>query len=181
MVTGQFQLERMAGVGDENASLELDELFRRYAPYVAKIGYRLLGREADVDDLVQDVFLAAHRGLKQLRQPEAVKGWLATVAVRQSRRKLKRRAMMRAIGLGGDAEYREVADGSASPEQRALVAQIYRVLDREPVDRKIAWTLRYVQGESLERVAELSGCSLATAKRRIRAAQDAIAREVPHG
>ena len=169
-------------VGDElEQSLELDDLFRRYAPYVAKIGYRLLGRDDEVDDLVQDVFLAAHRGLSGLRKPEAIKGWLATIAVRRARKKLRRRKMLTAIGLGGHAEYEDVADRGASPEEKALVGQVYRVLDRIPIDHRVAWTLRYIQGESLERVAELAGCSLATAKRRIKAAREAITEEVPHG
>ena len=37
------------------------QLFKRFAPYVARIGLRLLGRESDVDDLIQEVFLAAFK------------------------------------------------------------------------------------------------------------------------
>lgn len=167
-------------VDEDPVPLDLDELFRQYAPYVAKIGYRLLGRDDAVDDLVQDVFLAAHRGISKLRNREAVKGWLATVAVRQARRRLRKRKVMMALGLGGTHEYLEVASTEATQEDQALVAQVYRILDRLPVDQRIAWSLRYVQGEKLERVAELTKCSLATAKRRIKAAQDAIREEVPH-
>jgi len=177
----RVRLEVVADTDEAVPSLETGDLFRRYAPYVAKIGYRLLGRDDDIDDLVQDVFLAAHRGLRSLRQPEAVKGWLATVAVRVARRRLRRRRMLTVVGLGGPNDYQhEVVDPAASPEQRALVSQVYRILDRLPVDHRIAWTLRHVQGETLERVAELAGCSLATAKRRIRAAALAIEEEVPN-
>lgn len=162
--------------------LEIDEAFRVYAPYVARIGYRLLGRDSDVDDLVQDVFLAAHRGLRHLRQPEAIKGWLATVAVRKARRRLKRRRLWCMVGIGTEsAESVDIADPAATPEQRALVAQVYRILDRLPVDQRIAWSLRFVEGQTLERVAELCGCSLATAKRRIKAARDAVTNEVGSG
>jgi RNA polymerase sigma-70 factor (ECF subfamily) len=161
--------------GEHAQPLEIDEAFRLYAPYVARIGYRLLGRDSDIDDLVQDVFLAAHRGLSNLRQPEAIRGWLATVAVRKARRRLRRRRMWSMVGIGTDGpEAVDVADPAATPEQRALVAQIYRLLDRLPVDQRIAWSLRFVDGQTLERVAELCGCSLATAKRRIKAARDAV-------
>jgi RNA polymerase sigma-70 factor (ECF subfamily) len=44
-----------------------------------------------------------------------------------------------------------------------------------PRDR-IAWTLRYIEGQQLEEVAGICGCSLATAKRRISAAQERIER-----
>ncbi|HTM19115.1 MAG TPA: sigma-70 family RNA polymerase sigma factor [Kofleriaceae bacterium] len=156
---------------------DLEELFRLYAPYVAKIGHRLLGRGDEVDDLVQDVFLAAHRGLRQLREREAIKGWLATVAVRLARRRLRRRRLWGALGLDGAPDYDDIVEEGASPEQRALAARVYRLLDRLPVEQRMAWTLRHVEGESLERVAELCRCSLATAKRRIKAAQDGLRHE----
>ena len=165
-------------VVDEDATSELDVLFRRYAPYVAKIGYRLLGRDSEVDDLVQDVFLAAHRGLRSLRSRDAIKGWLATVTVRQARRRLRARRVRIMLHLDSSPDYVEVVDESATSEQRTLVSQVYEVLDRLPVNQRIAWSLRHIEGESLERVAELSGCSLATAKRRIKAALTAIHLEV---
>lgn len=167
---------------EHSKRLEIDEAFRLYAPYVARIGYRLLGRDSDIDDLVQDVFLAAHRGLRHLRQPEAIKGWLATVAVRKARRRLKRRRLWSMVGIGTEsAESVDVADPAATPEQRALVAQVYRLLDRLPVEQRIAWSLRFVEGQTLERVAELCGCSLATAKRRIKAAREAVTSQVSSG
>ena len=177
-----FGLHRVAGVEDEaDVALELDALFRRYAPYVAKIGYRLLGRDHEVDDLVQDVFLAAHKGLGSVRTPEAITGWLATVTVRLARRKLRARRVKTVLRLDDSPDYMQIADEAASPDSRAQVAQIYRVLDSIPVNERLAWSLRYVEGETLERVAELCNCSLATAKRRIKAAREAIDKEVAHG
>ncbi len=160
---------------------QLDQYFRRYAPYVAKIGYRLLGRDDEVDDLVQDVFLAAYKGIQKLRDREAIKGWLATVAVRQARRRLRTRKLRGMVRLDATPDYVEVADESASPEQRAMLANVYRILDGLPVNQRLAWSLRHVEGERLERVAELCGCSLATVKRRIKAAHDRIQAEVGRG
>jgi RNA polymerase sigma-70 factor (ECF subfamily) len=47
---------------------------------------------------------------------------------------------------------------------------VYRALDRLGTAERLAWTLRHVEGERLDAVAQLCGCSLATAKRRIAAA-----------
>jgi RNA polymerase sigma-70 factor (ECF subfamily) len=58
------------------------------------------------------------------------------------------------------------------------LAKVYAVLDALPSDERVAWSLRHVEGERLERVAELCGCSLATAKRRIAAAHQRIAVEL---
>lgn len=158
-----------------------EALFQRYAPYVARIGLRLLGREADVDDLIQEVFLAAFRQRSQVRDPLAFKGWLAIVAVRTARRTLRRRRMRAFVGLDALAAPLELRDHTMSPERRALLSRVYQVLDRIPVEQRLAWSLRYVEGEKLERVAEQCGCSLATAKRRIAAAHARIQGELIDG
>lgn len=165
----------------ETEVLDLDGLFRRYAPYVAAVAHRLLGRDEDVDDTIQDVFLAAARGLKAIRDPNAVKPWLARVTVRTAHRKLRKRRMRVFLGLDEPAVYDRVADTGASPEHRALLARVYLVLDGIPTKHRVAWALRYVEGEPLESVAALTGCSLATAKRRIAAAHRIVSEAFADG
>jgi RNA polymerase sigma-70 factor (ECF subfamily) len=164
----------LAASEGERPVLDLDTLFRKYAPYVAAIAHRLLGRDDDVDDTVQEVFLAAVRGLSAVRDPNAVKGWLAKIAVRSARRKLRKRKLRAFFGLDDVGSSEAVTDRSASPEQRALLSRVYGVLDSLPANQRIAWSLRYVEGEPLDIVATLSGCSLATAKRRIASAAKSI-------
>jgi RNA polymerase sigma-70 factor (ECF subfamily) len=41
----------------------------------------------------------------------------------------------------------------------------------------VAWSVRHLEGETMERVAELCGCSLSTAKRRVQSAQDALVKK----
>jgi RNA polymerase sigma-70 factor, ECF subfamily len=148
--------------------------FRRYAGYVAAIGMRVLGRRDEIEDFVQDVFLAAHRSLAAVREPAALKGWLATLAVREAVRRLKRRRLREWLGIGSAVDYGDVADHAASSEERALLASVFAALDKLPTAERVAWALRYLEGETMERVAELAGCSLSTAKRRVAAAELAL-------
>lgn len=163
------------------APLSDTEIFQRYARYVARIGLRLLGRESDVDDLIQEVFLAAFRQREQLRDAGATKSWLATIAVRTARRQLRRRRLRQFVGLDTGVPALELRDPGMSPERRALLARIYEILDAMQVEQRLAWTLRYVEGEKLEQVAERCGCSLATAKRRIAAAHALLQAEISDG
>lgn len=156
------------------APASLESLFRSYSSYVAAIALRLLGRDDDVDDVVQDVFLSAWKGAANLRDPGAIKGWLATVTVRTARRRLKMRRVKMFLRLDDDPDYGNVVAPGASPEERALLSKIYTVLDGLPVEQRMAWTLRYVEREQLDDVARLCDVSLATAKRKITAAQQAI-------
>jgi RNA polymerase sigma-70 factor, ECF subfamily len=158
-----------------------EELFRRYSPYVARIGLRMLGRESDVDDLIQEVFLAAFRQRHQVRDPLALKGWLATIAVRAARKQLRRRRLRSFVGFDALSPALELRDTGMSPERRALLSRVYAALDRIPVEQRLAWTLRYVEGQKLEQVAESCRCSLATAKRRITAAHGQMRTELDDG
>lgn len=149
----------------EPPPLDAGAVFRQYGRYVATIAYRVLGRRDELEDVVQDVFLEAHRMLPTLRDGEALRGWLATVTVRTVRHRLRRRRLRALLELVGVTD--DHADPNASAEDGVVLGAVFRALDSLPVQVRIAWALRYLQGESLERVAELSGCSLAAVKRRL--------------
>lgn len=155
----------------------LEAIFERYAPYVAAIAIHILGREEEIDDVIQEVFVEAAGGLHRLRQPEALKGWLATTAVRLCRRRLRQKRFWVLLGLRPQP-YDEAAWPEAEPEERILLRRVYAALDEVPANQRIAWTLRHLEGEKLEAIAELCNCSLATAKRWITAAQEAIKAKV---
>lgn len=159
--------------------LDAGDLFTAHARYVASLAYRMLGRDDLVDDLVQDVFVLAIGRLGGIVEPRAVRGWLARVTVRLAGKRLKRRRLASFLGFEDTVVPDEVlAAPQASPEERVLLGQVYRVLEQVPVDERLAWTLRHVEGMQLEEVAEACGCSLATVKRRIARAGARVERSV---
>ena len=151
--------------------LDFDAIFRRYAPYVGALVLKLLGRPADVDDVVQDVFIQAHRGLSKLRDPQAVRPWLRRITVRRARRFLRKRWVLRWFSEASLETQTELSDPSASPEERAQIAHIYGRLELMSRDERLAWVLRFVEGETLEGIAALLACSVSTVQRRLRAAE----------
>jgi RNA polymerase sigma-70 factor (ECF subfamily) len=161
--------------------LTIERLFVEHAGFVATVVLRVLGRDHEVDDVVQEVFLDAMSGLRSIQNPAAVRGWLKTIAVRKASRHLRKRRLRAFLGLERDCCYEHLADPSCGPEERALLSRVYRQLDTLPVGDRVAWTLRHVDGEPLDSVAALCGCSLATVKRRISAAQAVLERRLRHG
>jgi RNA polymerase sigma-70 factor (ECF subfamily) len=159
----------------------LDEVYRRYCRYVAAVILRLDGRPSEVDDLVQDVFVEAAAGIARLREPDAVKGWLATIAVRTVRRRLRMRRAWRFLGLERDAGEAVLIDPRVSPADRVLLRAVYQVLDEMPVPDRLAFTLHVIEGETMEAVAKLCGCALATAKRRVARGQRLIEERLSDG
>jgi RNA polymerase sigma-70 factor, ECF subfamily len=161
---------------------DLDMLYRRFAPYVAVVAARLLGRDDELDDLVQDVFLQALHGISQLRDRDAVKGWLARVTVRLAVRRLRRRRLLRALLPGATSQdYEQLAAPDASPEQRALLAKVYRVLDELPARARVIWLLRHVLGEPLHAIVALTGASQSTVQRKLREAEAHLGKELGDG
>lgn len=147
------------------------EIFERYSAYVARVVFRVLGRDADVDDVVQDVFSIVLAKRHQMDDVQSVRHWLAGIAVKRARDVLRRRKVRMAF-LRERPNYEETRVNNGE-----LLAQLHQTLDRLSPDLRIAWILRHVEGEALEDVAAICGCSLATAKRRVSAAQ-VVAREV---
>ncbi|MGE0791412.1 MAG: RNA polymerase sigma factor [Sandaracinaceae bacterium] len=147
-----------------------DLLYRRHAPAVARTVVRLAGSKQDAEDIVHDAFVSAFSQLGRLREPAAFKGWLTQIAITYVRRSIRRTRLRRALGLlpaTDDACLERLASRDLSPERRADLAVIDSILARTAADDRIAWSLRMIEGQKLEEVAELTGCSLATAKRRI--------------
>jgi len=162
------------GSGGVVSEEEVGDLFKRYSSYVATIGLRLLGRDDELDDLVQEVFIEAYRGLHQLRSPEAVKSWLARITVRRAIRRLRRRRLRSFFSLESLPSDARLADDGATPEEKAEIVSTYRMVERIPVRQRVVWVLKHVEGETLDSIAEICRCSKTTVQRRLRAAERAL-------
>ncbi len=160
------QLVARARGGDRTAE---GELYRRHAPRIARTVERLLQSRTEAQDVVHDTFVLAFRSLKDLRQPEGTGGWLMQIAVRLVHRRLRTARLLRRLGIGpddGEATLAALAPG-ATPETRAELALLGRVLRELDPAVRIAWTLRHVDGLKLTEVAETCSTSLTTTKRRL--------------
>lgn len=167
------ELVALVKVGDRGA---FDALYRRHAPYVLSLAVRIQGNVTDVEDIVHDAFLRVVGRLSELRRGEAFRPWLASVTANLVKSRLRRRRFLGALGLASTEtiDLDALVSDQAGPETRAELAEVYGVLTELPVDQRVAWVLRYVEGNKLEDVARIAGCSLATTKRRLQLAQEAL-------
>lgn len=167
------QLVALMKTGDRRA---YDALYRRHAPYVLSLAVRIQGNVTDVEDIVHDAFLRVVARLDELRREDAFRPWLASVTANLVKTRLRRRRFLGVLGLGTSdpVDLDALASEQAGPETRAELAEVYGILRSLPIDQRVAWVLRYVEGHKLEEVARISECSLATAKRRISLAQESL-------
>ena len=173
----RLRLVGKLGLPENEFPVDLATAYRLHSAYVATVGFRLLGNASEIDDLVQEVFIEAGQGLAQLRDPGAIRGWLARICVRKSVRRLRHRRFRQWLRLEDTRDWHE-DDCSLTPEQMSDVKRAYRALERLPAQERVAWILHHIEGESLDEIARFCACSKSTVQRRIRSAEGRFDREV---
>jgi RNA polymerase sigma-70 factor (ECF subfamily) len=168
-------LVAQALVGDVAAKAQL---FKRYVKMAGALAFRLTAQDGDVDDIVQDSFIAAFSGLRRLEDPQSFGGWFRTIVTVTSIAVIRRRRLLRRLGFRGPdpIALERVVAASAPPDIAAELRAIYGVIDGFPTDERVTVLLRRVEQLSLEEIAERTNVSLATVKRRLRRAETRLER-----
>ena len=167
------ELVLRAREGDADAEATL---YRRHAPNLLRTTTRLLRSRQEAEDVLHDTFVFALESLDDLREPARVGAWLLRIAVRLTHRRFRRRRLLAMLGLSRPWNEEDTLESfamRANAEARVELARIDTALTEVKPKERIAWMLRRVEGQSLAEVAATCECSLATAKRRI-AAADAV-------
>lgn len=159
-----------AGVLLVNASPELwQDVATRLRPFVAR-----QVPAADVDDVLQDVFVRMQRGLGSLRDEERFTSWLFQVA-RSSVAEHVRGKARHPLAADGDVELpappTEVDDREAS---RSLSACVSMFVARLPSPYREAVKLVELEGLTAREAAELVGISVSGMKSRVQRGRDQL-------
>jgi RNA polymerase sigma-70 factor, ECF subfamily len=157
-----------------------EALFRRYARLALGLAYRILPYDADIDDLVQDSFLYAFERLDGLSNPQAFQAWLSSIVVRTAGKRLRRRKLQIRLGLRSHTpiDVDQVVSSSAPPDVGAELRAVYGLLEKLPVEERIALVLRRVERLEIPEIAQQMGLSISTVKRRLNAAEGRLERAI---
>lgn len=174
--------EALVLAGRNGDTAALDALFGRFASMVHGLAFRLVGSDSEVDDIVQDAFVEALTHLHRLDEPAAFRGWLKSIVVRTTCKRLRRRRLLNRLGLRRpepiELDALPIAHG-APAEVVAELRLVFSLIDELPVQERVALVLHRVEGMTLPEVAEQMKLSLTTVKRRIAAAELAMLRRRP--
>jgi RNA polymerase sigma-70 factor (ECF subfamily) len=137
-----------------------DELVDRHQERVARLARRLLGWSTDVDDVVQEVFLAALKNATRFRRGSSLETWLTTITLNKCR--THRRGLLARLrfltGFGAHPTPEEPpADAPAAHAESFSTAQsaIRRLSPRE---REVI-VLHYLEEKPVDEIAHLVGSS----------------------
>jgi RNA polymerase sigma-70 factor (ECF subfamily) len=156
--------------------LALDRLARQEAPRVARLLYSMLGPHADMEDLVQNVFLEACRAMPGYRGDGSLSSFIGGITVR-----VARRAMRPSPWRTRRSELVTEPPAHSGDPERALrqaeqVRHLHRALQKIAPRKRIAFVLWALEGLDVPAIAALTSASEAATKSRIFYAQKELKR-----
>lgn len=154
--------------------LALEDLFRRYRLLAYRVAFRLLGREADALDAVQEGFIKALTHLHGFQKRSSFKTWLLRVvsnaALDLGRRRSRREALSLESIVNSEQESRQLLtsdDSGIGLERAELRSLLHRALDTLSEAQRRTFVL-HVDGEmNYREVAEVLGISIGTVMSRL--------------
>lgn len=165
--------------------MNAEELFEKFSPMVYNLALRLSGNKADAQDIAQDAFLKAVRGLDNLREQSFAGTWLYRITVNVWKNRVrgeKRRSFWKTFSLdrddGGETPALQVAapddrPGAAIEERDEKAALEAAMAQLDPEDRAML-LLREVEGRSYQEIADITDKPLGTVKSGISRAREAL-------
>jgi RNA polymerase sigma factor (sigma-70 family) len=137
-----------------------DRLVADHRERIARLAYRLLGWRDEVEDVVQEVFLAALRNREAFRAESRLTTWLTTIAINKCRSHLRRRLLRLVFFARSRPRLAAAVDGAERAAlERESFEQVRRALQKLPTRCREVVVLRYLEEMPILEIAEVLGIS----------------------
>lgn len=160
------ELVRRLKAGGPDAARCFDRLVARNGARLRRRAARILGDDAEAEDIVQDVFTNVHRFLDRFTPDRPFSHWLSVVTLNACRIELRRRTarLRRHDAFEADPLRATTAAASGDPLLREALAAAFAALDARTRDCIV---LRVIEGLSYQEIGQRCGQSEAAVKMRV--------------
>ncbi len=166
-------LVRAASVGDRDA---FAVLVGRYGPGMYRYALRLVGDENDADEIAQEAFVSAWRGLRTFAGRSSLKTWLYRLV---HRRAVDTQRHRRPSPVSDDLLSTLTPAASDDPLQQVLDGELLialqAVLHELPWQQRATWLLREVEDMTYEEIAETVAVSVGSVRGHLYRARRTVA------
>jgi RNA polymerase sigma-70 factor (ECF subfamily) len=165
-----LDLCRLASEGDLAA---FEMLYERYSRRTYSLCLRMLGNQAEAEDLTQDVFVQLYKKIGSFRGDSAFSTWLHRLTVNQVLMHFRKRSV-KSERTSEDGELPDQAvAGTANPNRMPVVDRIAlkNAIAKLPSGYRSVFMLHDVEGYEHEEVARIMGISVGTSKSQLHKAR----------
>jgi RNA polymerase sigma-70 factor, ECF subfamily len=168
MIDLQAAVDRVVA-GDPSA---FEEIVQATSDRLVRLGARMLGSQADAEDVVQDAYVKAYQALRagRLERGVRVQTWLYRIVTNGSIDALRTRKRRSSSDEMPDPGY----DGAAWAEAHLALRELDDWLRVLPADQRAAVTLKYLEGFTSAEVAEILSTSEGAVEQRLVRARSAL-------
>jgi RNA polymerase sigma-70 factor (ECF subfamily) len=172
--------EQTAGAVDESASLvararagergAFRTLFDRHRADVARLVYRMVGPRAELEDLLQEVFVQVHRSLKEFRGESRFSTWLHRVTVNvvlMHRRAARSRPVLAEELPAGSVEDVASTHPDDEADRRSRIAAFFALLEGISEKKRIVFVLHDLEGMAPSEIATIVDAPVLTVRTRL--------------
>ncbi|HSC88886.1 MAG TPA: sigma-70 family RNA polymerase sigma factor [Polyangiaceae bacterium] len=154
--------------------------FRQHHEVVRAFARRLLGSDADAEELVQDTFLALPVALRRFRGDCSLRTFILSIAAQRSRNALRSRRRrtqaMKRLEFQPPPPLEPLPDDTLA--QRHLAERLQRALECLSHDQRLAFVLTEIEERSSHEVSRILGAPASTLRARVSAAKEKLRREL---
>ncbi|HTL42794.1 MAG TPA: sigma-70 family RNA polymerase sigma factor [Vicinamibacterales bacterium] len=150
-----------------------EEVYRAHAGRLYSLAWRMVGNPTDAEDLVQEIFLSAHRKLDSFRGEAALGTWLYRLAMNQILDHLRSRAARAGQLTDGIEDATLIEDAMAHKLDASAIDRVdlERAMAQLPEGCRAAFVLHDVEGLEHREVAEVLGVAEGTSKSQVHKAR----------
>jgi len=143
----------------------LAETWHRFTPMVLAMAERALGSRSEADDIGQEVFYRVFRRAKTIREPDRLRSFVYTVAVRALKTELRRKKLRSWLSFHEPEALLDVGSRSIDVESRDLLRKCHGLLNRLTARDRLVFILRRMEAMTVEEIAVAMDISESTVKR----------------
>jgi RNA polymerase sigma-70 factor (ECF subfamily) len=148
---------------DSHCRLPFQQLVAQYRRPIYNLLYRLLGSEADAEDLTQEVFLKAFCAYSRFRRDSSHFTWLYRIAINSFRDHLRRSSRVESLFLEPQGQ----CSVEGQLEQKELEIAVAEALLQVPSSQRMVVVLHDLLGFPYQEIATIASISMGTVKSRL--------------
>lgn len=167
--------------GNEDA---IEMLIRQYEGSVFRLALSIVRDTAEANEITQDTFIAALRALPAYEEQKSFRAWLFTIAVNQSRSRLRKRKTLERLKTSLTTMFRVEFQKQILPEEMVIQnekeAALWNSLQQMDEKHRIVVVLRYFHELSVTEISEILAIHEGTVHSRLHNAREKLKSALEH-